>query len=97
MKEVPTVWDEVRFLDGYPGRYVLLARRKGVKWYIAGINAENKLLKIKVKLEMLNSGATVNYYADDDQLNGKVSSLKMSKSKEVEIKIPKNGGIVITN
>ena len=97
MKEVPTVWDEVRFLDGYPGRYVLLARRKGVKWYIAGINAENKILKIKVKLEMLNSGATVNYYADDDQLNGKVSSLKMSKSKEVEIKIPKNGGIVITN
>ena len=97
MKEVPTVWDEVRFLDGYPGRYVLLARRKGVKWYIAGINAENKILKIKVKLEMLNSDATVNYYADDDQLNGKVSSLKMSKSKEVEIKIPKNGGIVITN
>ncbi|WP_369013904.1 glycoside hydrolase family 97 protein [Flavobacterium anhuiense] len=97
MKEVPTVWDEVRFLDGYPGRYVLLARRKGVKWYIAGINAENKILKIKVKLEMLNSGATVNYYADDDQLNGKVSSLKMSKNKEVEIKIPKNGGIVITN
>ncbi|WP_236940444.1 glycoside hydrolase family 97 protein [Flavobacterium anhuiense] len=97
MKEVPTVWDEVRFLDGYPGRYVLLARRKGVKWYIAGINAENKLLKIKVKLEMLNSGATVNYYADDDQLNGKVSLLKMSKNKEVEIKIPKNGGIVITN
>ncbi|SCZ00834.1 Glycosyl-hydrolase 97 C-terminal, oligomerisation [Flavobacterium anhuiense] len=97
MKEVPTVWDEVRFLDGYPGRYVLLARRKGVKWYIAGINAENKILKIKVKLEMLNSGATVNYYADDDQLNGKVISLKMSKSKEVEIKIPKNGGIVITN
>ncbi|RYJ37546.1 putative alpha-glycosidase [Flavobacterium anhuiense] len=97
MKEVPTVWDEVRFLEGYPGKYVVLARRKGEKWYIAGINAENKLLKINVKLEMLNSGAKVNYYADDYQLNGKVSSLKISKNKEVEIKIPKNGGIVITN
>ncbi|WP_294962159.1 glycoside hydrolase family 97 protein [uncultured Flavobacterium sp.] len=97
MKEVPTVWDEVRFLEGYPGKYVVLARRKGAKWYIAGINAENKLLKIKIKLEMLNSGATVNYYADDDQLNGKVNKLIVGKNKEVELKIPKNGGIVITN
>ncbi|WP_244298993.1 glycoside hydrolase family 97 protein [Flavobacterium nitrogenifigens] len=97
MKEVPTVWDEVRFLEGYPGKYAVLARRKGAKWYIAGINAENKLLKIKLKLEMLNSGMTVNYYADDDQLNGKVSKLIVGKNKEVEIKIPKNGGIVITD
>ncbi|KAF2338687.1 glycoside hydrolase family 97 C-terminal domain-containing protein, partial [Flavobacterium nitrogenifigens] len=94
---VPTVWDEVRFLEGYPGKYAVLARRKGAKWYIAGINAENKLLKIKLKLEMLNSGMTVNYYADDDQLNGKVSKLIVGKNKEVEIKIPKNGGIVITD
>ncbi|WDF66035.1 glycoside hydrolase family 97 protein [Flavobacterium sp. KACC 22763] len=97
MKEVPTVWDEVRFLEGYPGKYAVLARRKGAKWYIAGINAEDKLLKIKLKLEMLNSGTTVNYYADDDQLNGKVSKLIVGKNKEVEIKIPKNGGIVITD
>ncbi|TDX10485.1 glycoside hydrolase family 97 protein [Flavobacterium sp. S87F.05.LMB.W.Kidney.N] len=97
MKEVPTVWDEVRFLEGYPGRYVVMARRKGAKWYIAGINAENKQLKTKIKLEMLNSGTAVNYYADDDQLNGKVSKLTISKNKEVEISIPHNGGILITN
>lgn len=29
MKEVPTTWDEVRFIDGYPGKYVILARRHG--------------------------------------------------------------------
>ncbi|KAF2342989.1 glycoside hydrolase family 97 protein [Flavobacterium tistrianum] len=97
MKEVPTIWDEVRFLEGYPGKYVVLARRNGTKWYIAGINAENKLLKIKLKLEMLSSGVTVNCYSDDDQLNGKVNTLMISKNKEIEIKIPKNGGIVITN
>ena len=39
MKEVPTTWDEVRFIDGYPGKYVILARRHGDKWYIAGVNA----------------------------------------------------------
>ncbi len=97
MKEVPTVWDEVRFLEGYPGKYVILARRKGAKWYIAGINAESKTLKTKLKLDMLDSGVAVNYYTDDEQLNGKVSTLKISKNKEVEIKIPKNGGVLITN
>ncbi|WP_343706608.1 glycoside hydrolase family 97 catalytic domain-containing protein [Flavobacterium sp.] len=97
MKEVPTVWDEVRFLEGYPGKYAILARRKGTKWYIAGINAQNQVLKTKLKLEMLAPGTEVNYYGDDDQLKGKVSLLKINKSKEVEIKIPHNGGMLITN
>ena len=39
MKAVPTQWDEVKFIDGYPGQYVSLARRTGDKWYYAGINA----------------------------------------------------------
>jgi len=97
MKEVPTVWDEVRFLDGYPGKYVLLARRIGAKWYIAGINAENKIVKTKLKLNMLTANTTVNCISDDEQLKGKVSTIKINKNKEVEIIIPQNGGIVITN
>ena len=35
---LPTAWDETRLLSGYPGRSVVLARRKGTDWYIAGIN-----------------------------------------------------------
>nr|WP_294786753.1 glycoside hydrolase family 97 protein [uncultured Flavobacterium sp.] len=97
MKEVPTVWDEVRLLDGYPGKYVLLARRVGAKWYIAGINAENKTLKTKLKLDMLTANTTVNCISDDEQLKGKVSTQKINKNKEIEITIPRNGGIVITN
>lgn len=97
MKEVPTTWDEVRFLDGYPGKYVLFARRKGTKWYIAGINGENRTLKTKIKLEMLAAGTALRCYNDDEQLNGKVSKLTTKKDREVEIKIPQNGAILITN
>lgn len=97
MKEVPTVWDEVRLLDGYPGKYVLLARRVGAKWYIAGINAENKTLKTKLKLDMLTANTIVNCIFDDEQLKGKISTQKINKNKEIEITIPRNGGIVITN
>ena len=36
MKKVPTTWDEVKFIDGYPGKYVILARRSGDKWFVVG-------------------------------------------------------------
>ncbi|PXY43309.1 glycoside hydrolase family 97 protein [Flavobacterium hydrophilum] len=97
MKEVPTTWDEVRFLAGYPGKYVLLARRKGTKWYIAGVNGENKTLKAKVKLEMFASGTILRSYSDDEQLKGKVSTLRIKKDRQVEINIPHNGAILLIN
>ncbi|WP_347052225.1 glycoside hydrolase family 97 protein [Flavobacterium olei] len=97
MKEVPTTWDEVRFLEGYPGKYVLLARRTGSKWYIAGINAEKKTLKARVRLDMFGLGTEVKSYTDDKNLKGKVTKLKIKKNQEVEISIPCNGGVLITN
>ncbi|WP_317174484.1 glycoside hydrolase family 97 protein [Flavobacterium sp. MR2016-29] len=69
MKEVPTTWDELRFLNGYPGKYAVLARRKGARWYIAGVNAQKETLKIKLKLSMMASGTALKYYFDDERLN----------------------------
>lgn len=97
MKEVPTTWDEVRFLDGYPGKYVLLARRKGAKWYIAGLNAQKETLKLNIKLPMIAAGSSLKYYYDDEQLNGKVKTIKIKKNQEAEIVIPRNGGVLLLN
>jgi len=97
MKAVPTTWDEVRFLDGYPGKYAVLARRKGDKWYVAGINAQKETLTLKLKLPMIASGTTLKYYADDAQLNGKVQNMKQKNNQEVEVKIPSNGGMLLLN
>ena len=68
MKEVPTTWDEVRFIDGYPGKYVILARRHGDKWYIAGVNAQKETLKLKVNLPMFSNGEKVRLFSDDKAL-----------------------------
>jgi hypothetical protein len=97
MKEVPSTWDEVRFIDGYPGKYAILARRHGNKWYVAGINAQKETLKIKVKLPMIAAGAELKQYADDAQLNGKVSITKLKKNQEMEVSIPCNGAVVLVN
>ncbi len=41
MSTLPETWDDVKFIDGFPGKFVVLARKKGDRWYIAGINGEN--------------------------------------------------------
>jgi hypothetical protein len=97
MKEVPTTWDEVRFIDGYPGKYAVLARRKGNKWYIAGINAQKESIKIKVKLTMIPAGEKLKKYSDNKQLKGSVSDLIQEKNQEIELLIPYNGAVLITN
>jgi len=48
---LPTVWDETRFVGGYPADYVVLARRSGDTWYVAGINGTDELKQIALPLE----------------------------------------------
>ncbi|HEY1131116.1 MAG TPA: glycoside hydrolase family 97 catalytic domain-containing protein [Roseateles sp.] len=53
LRELPRRWDEVRFLDGEPGKYVVLARRAGKQWYVAGLNADDTPREIKLDLAWL--------------------------------------------
>lgn len=96
MKEVPTTWDEVRFIDGYPGKYVILARRHGDKWYIAGVNAQKETLKLKVNLPMFSNGEKVRLFSDDKALQGSVKQIEIGKKQELRLAIPCNGGVLIT-
>lgn len=97
MKKVPTTWDEVRFIDGYPGKYVLMARRSGSRWIVVGINAEQQPLRRTITLPMLERGTTLTVYADDAQLQGSVKTVKLNKKQQLVVTIPQNGGFVITN
>lgn len=96
MKEVPTTWDEVRFIDGYPGKYVILARRHGDQWYIAGVNAQKETLKLKVNLPMFSNGEKVRLFSDDKALQGGVKQIEIGKKQELQLAIPCNGGVLIT-
>lgn len=95
MKKVPTTWDEVRFIDGYPGKYVIMARRSGDQWYVVGINAEKEPLKKTITLPMFAVGTPLSVYSDDSQLNGSVQTVKQNKKQQLKVTIPCNGGLVI--
>ncbi|MBO4772891.1 MAG: glycoside hydrolase family 97 catalytic domain-containing protein, partial [Bacteroidales bacterium] len=57
--ELPAAWDETKFVCGYPGEYVVLARRKGTTWYIAGINGTNEVKSIDVNLDFIDQFSNV--------------------------------------
>lgn len=97
MKKVPTLWDEIRFIDGYPGKYIILARRSGDKWYVAGVNAEKESRRVKLDLSMFEAGSKVMVYSDNAKLQGSVKETKVNKKQQMDVTIPCNGGILITS
>ena len=89
MKEVPTTWDETRLIDGYPGRYIVLARRQGATWYVAAINAVDEPLKLDVKAVEARLGGTARVLS-----TGK-DGLQSAAAPKKPLSIPKNDGAVL--
>ena len=94
LREVPTTWDETVFLDGYPGKYCVLARRHGDRWYIAGINAQKEPLKLKLALPMLREGDRVAFYSDTKNHEPQLEQKTIQKPDETSVTIQPEGGIV---
>jgi hypothetical protein len=96
MKEIPTLWDETVFIDGYPGKYSVIGRRHQDQWYIAGINAEKTVKELKISLPMF-AGKTVKLINDDAKGNSSEKEVKISKSGDFTVEIQPNGGFVLKN
>ncbi len=92
LKEVPTVWDETVFLDGYPGKYVVLARRNGNTWYVGGINATAEPLKLKLDLSPLHVMKVKHFEGGN---NPETKSVKVKDTYLVTIN--PNDGIVLVS
>lgn len=95
MKEVPVLWDETRYIDGYPGKYVVLARRHGDTWYIAGVSAQKEPVTVALELPMFAPSQKVTVYNDDSKLQGSVKEMKIDKKQRLKITMPCNGGVLI--
>lgn len=97
MQSVPTTWNETIYLDGYPGKYVVLARRHEQQWYIVGVNAQEDTVKMKLTLTMFEKGNELTVFQDDAKLNGSMETIKLKKDKLITIEIPSKGGIILKN
>ena len=52
LSKLPAVWDETRFVSGYPGESAVIARRSGKTWYVAGINGTDEVKRVKTSLDI---------------------------------------------
>ena len=89
LREMPTQWDETRFIDGYPGRYVVMARRHADRWYIAALNGTGEPLSLDLSLPMLD-GTAFTLYTD-----GKQKAYDAMKTAKVKLKLPALAGALI--
>lgn len=95
MKNVPTTWDETIFLDGYPGKYVVMARRHGSTWFVAAINATSKDITYDLTPSTFGfKGNSIKIYADDKKLKFSVKDTKINKKGNITLTIPTNGGSI---
>ena len=91
MKTVPTLWQDMKFVDGYPGKYLLMARQDTAgKWYLAGINATREPMKVKLDLSLFEVGQEVSLY-----VGGEMKTIKVNKKQTLEVVIPSDGGVVV--
>lgn len=87
LQELPNGWDSTRLISGYPGKDVIIARKKNNTWYIAGINGENKRKELSLDLSFLNG----QHYAAtiiSDGINEKSFNAQYYNSTETKKIIP---------
>ena len=94
MKKVPTVWDETRFIDGYPGKYCVIARRYGNQWYIAATNATEQSIKLNLSLPWLMN-QQVSIIHDNEARTASLSQGAINKKGILTIEIQPMGGAMI--
>ncbi len=96
MKDVPTTWDETVYIDGFPGKYAVIARRNGQNWYISGVNALTDPIKLKLQLPMV-AGRSGSLYYDNDQSEAQFANKKVNSDGSIEVTMQPNGGFVFVN
>ena len=94
LKNVPVVWDETRLLDGYPGKFVVIARRAGSKWYVAATHAGSESRAIPIKLPGLK-GKPLNMLYDLPDGTAGFKSVTVGSDGVVSCSLAPGGGVVL--
>lgn len=94
MKRVPAVWDETRFVDGYPGRFAVLARRSGDRWYIAATHSGKEPRELKLSLPWLK-GKTLTAIIDKSDRKAGQQQMAVDANGTVHVMLQGQGGAVL--
>nr|WP_315165645.1 glycoside hydrolase family 97 catalytic domain-containing protein [uncultured Flavobacterium sp.] len=91
LKDIPTNWDDSKFIEGYPGKYVVMARKKDNIWHIVGINGENTAKTIEIDLSFVTNAAGFSITENDKGFQ----QLPVSKTTKLTVTLKPHGGFVV--
>ena len=96
LKTVPVSWDDTRLLDGYPGDKVIIARRKGNKWYMGGLNGQDKSQTLNLKIDFIGKGNYQLKLIEDGKNTTSFSTklIQVKKGDSIKIDCLPGGGFV---
>ena len=80
LRDLPTVWDETRALDGDIGEFLVMARRSGNRWFLSAITNE-QARSVEVALDFLEDGVEYEaaVYADDSESDSDAKAIAVTK------------------
>jgi hypothetical protein len=94
LMNVPVTWDETRYLAGMPGKFVVIARRKGNHWYIGGINGQDVEREVSFNLPVAKGPKSIQIITDGTTPGTFATETLETDGKKIKIKIAPKGGFV---
>ena len=91
LKDIPTNWDVSKFISGYPGKEVIMARKKGDTWFVVGINGENRPKEFVIDISFINKKEG---YLISENENG-FTQKTITPAAKLTIKMKAYGGFVM--
>jgi len=96
LQNIPARWDESKFIDGYPGKLAIMARKAGNTWYIAGINGEGVAKKVTVDLSFIKKALSAQLITDGKEAGTFTQlTIDLKKNKTTQVELLPNGGFVM--
>jgi hypothetical protein len=98
LRQLPNNWNDVKFIDGYPGKLFVIARRAGKKWYIAGINGEDIPKTLNLDLSFLKNKSGKMIATGDSSQNEPLFNIKnfvIPLAGKMDINLKGNDGFVL--
>jgi hypothetical protein len=96
LRGLPASWDETRFIDGFPGKFVVLARRSGNAWFVVGINGDGYEKQLHIQLPFVVKKSTVVLISDgNNNRTFEIHSITVIPSESIDVTLKANGGFVL--
>ena len=96
LREIPNCWDNTKFVDGFPGKFVIIARKSSNTWYVAGVNGEKTDKNLTFKLPFIKETKSGDLITDgEDNRSFNIEKTIYCPNDSFKIKLKGNGGFVL--